>query len=64
MGITLDLQCLEFALLVGDHDVTSTGFDKAIYSPSALICGMGETAHRITLSWEDCFPRGQDHHVE
>ncbi|SDT11343.1 hypothetical protein [Bradyrhizobium canariense] len=29
MGITLDLQGLEFALLVGDHDVTGTGLDKA-----------------------------------
>src|SRR6266481_6639706 len=56
MGITLDLQGLEFALLVADHDVTGTGLDKALYRPSAFVFRMGETAHRIQFSWEDGLP--------
>jgi hypothetical protein len=53
MGITLDLQGLEFALLAADHDVTGTGLDKALYRPAAFVFDMDGTRHRIQLSWED-----------
>jgi hypothetical protein len=52
MGITLDLQGLEFALLAAEH-VTNTGLDKALYRPGAFVFQMGATMHRIRLSWED-----------
>jgi hypothetical protein len=52
MGITLDLQGLEFALLAAEHDVTGTGLDKALYRPGAFVFRMGATMHRIQLSWE------------
>jgi hypothetical protein len=48
--ITLDLQRLEFALLVADHDVTGTGLDKKLYRPGAFVFDMGGTKHRIELS--------------
>jgi hypothetical protein len=53
MGITLDLQGLEFALLATDHDVAGTGLDKALYRPGAFVFDMGGTKHRLELSWED-----------
>ena len=56
IGITLDLQRLEFALLVADHDVTGAGLDKALYRPGAFVFDMGGTKHRIELSWEDGLP--------
>jgi hypothetical protein len=56
MGITLDLQGLEFALLAADHDVTGTGLDKALYRPAAFVFDMGGSRHRIQLSWEDGLP--------
>jgi hypothetical protein len=56
MGITLDLQGLEFALLAVDHDVTGTGLDKALYRPAAFVFDMDGTRHRIQLSWEDGLP--------
>lgn len=56
VGITLDLQGLEFALLAADHDVTGTGLDKALYRPGAFVFDMGGTKHRIELSWEDGMP--------
>jgi hypothetical protein len=56
MGITLDLQGLELALLAADHDVTGTGLDKALYRPGAFVFDMGGTKHRIELSWEDGLP--------
>jgi hypothetical protein len=52
IGITLDLQGLEFALLAAQH-VTDTGLDKALYRPGAFVFKMGATTHRIQLSWED-----------
>lgn len=56
MGITLDIQGLEFALLATDHDIKGTGLDKALYRPSAFVFRMGATTHRIQLSWEDGLP--------
>jgi hypothetical protein len=56
MGITLDLQGLEFAPLAADHDVTGTGLDKALYRPAAFVFDMDGTRHRIQLSWEDGLP--------
>ncbi|WP_146006687.1 hypothetical protein [Bradyrhizobium forestalis] len=53
MGITLDIQGLEFALLATDHDINGTGLDKALYRPGAFVFRMGATTHRIQLSWED-----------
>jgi hypothetical protein len=56
MGITLDVQGLEFALLAADHDITGTGLDKALYRPGALAFDMGGVRHRIQFSWEDGVP--------
>ena len=56
MGITLDIQGLEFALLATDHDLAETGLDKALYRPGAFVFDMTETKHRIQLSWEDGLP--------
>ena len=53
MGITLDIQGLEFALLAADHDITGTGLDKALYRPGAFVFDIGGVKHRIQLSWED-----------
>jgi hypothetical protein len=55
MGITLDLQGLEFALLAADQDLAGTGLDKALYRPGAFMFDIG-TRHRILLSWEDGLP--------
>ena len=66
MGITLDLQGLEFALLAADQDLAGTGLDKALYRPGALEFDMNGNRHRIQLSWEDGLPtrasssRGRD----
>ena len=56
IGITLDLQGLEFALLATDHDVAGTGLDRVLYRPAAFDFQMGATTHRIQLSWEDGLP--------
>ncbi len=56
VGITLDLQGLEFALLATDHEVAGTGLDKALYRPAAFDFKMGAATHRIQLSWEDGLP--------
>ena len=56
MGITLDLQGLEFALLAADQDLAGTGLDKALYRPGAFVFDMNGTRHRIQLSWEDGLP--------
>ncbi len=56
MGITLDLQGLEFALLAADHDLAGTGLDKAMYRPAAFVFDMNGIRHRIQLSWEDGLP--------
>jgi hypothetical protein len=56
VGITLDIQGLEFALLATDHDVAGTGLDKALYRPAAFDFKMGAATHRIQLSWEDGLP--------
>jgi hypothetical protein len=57
MGITLDIQGLEFALLAADHDVNGTRLDKALFRPGALVFDMAGVKHRIQISWED----GQRH---
>ena len=65
MGITLDLQGLEFALLAADHDVTGTGLDKALYRPAAFVFDMDGTRHRISaLVGGRLAPPGRHHHVE
>jgi hypothetical protein len=56
VGITLNIQGLEFALLASEHDVRGTGLDKAIYRPDALEFNMAGLRHRIQLSWEDATP--------
>jgi hypothetical protein len=56
IGITLDIQGLEFALLAANHDITGTGLDKALYRPGAFVFRMDGTKHRIQLSWEDGLP--------
>jgi hypothetical protein len=56
VGITLNLQGLEFALLATDHDVADTGLDKALYRPAAFDFKIGAATHRIQLSWEDGLP--------
>jgi hypothetical protein len=53
VGITLDIQGLEFALLAADHDITGTGLDKALYRPDAFVFDIAGVKHRIQLSWED-----------
>jgi hypothetical protein len=53
MGITLDIQGLEFALLAAEHDITGTGLDKALYRLGVFVFDMGGVRHRIQLSWED-----------
>jgi hypothetical protein len=53
MGITLDIQGLEFALLAADHDITGTSLDKALYRPGAFVFDIGGVRYRIQLSWED-----------
>ena len=56
VGITLNLQGLEVALLAADHDLAGTGLDKALYRPGAFVFDMNGTRHRIQLSWEDVQP--------
>lgn len=56
MGITLDIQGLEFALLAADQDIAGTGLDKALDRPGALVFDMNGTRHRIQLSREDSLP--------
>jgi hypothetical protein len=56
VGITLDLQGLEFALLAADHDVAGTALDKALYRPATFLFDMDGIRHRIQLSWEDGLP--------
>jgi hypothetical protein len=56
MGMTLDLQGLEFALLAADQDLAGTGLDKALYRPRAFVFDMNGTRHHILLSWEDGLP--------
>ena len=38
MGVTLDLQGIEFTLLAAGHDLAGTGLDKALYRPGAALC--------------------------
>jgi hypothetical protein len=56
MGITLDLQGLELALMATDQDLAGTGLDKDLYRPGAFESDMNGTKHRIQLSWEDGLP--------
>jgi|SRR5215813_7852105 len=53
MGITLDIQGLEFALLAAEHDINGTGLDRALYRPGAFVFNMAGVEHRIQISWED-----------
>jgi hypothetical protein len=56
MGIILDIEGLEFAVLAADHDITGTRLDKALFRPGALVFDMDGVKHRIQLSWGDGLP--------
>lgn len=53
MGILLDIQGLEFALLAANHDLTGTGLERALYRPGVFIFDIADVKHHIQLSWED-----------
>jgi hypothetical protein len=57
VGILMNIQGFEIALIAGDHDITGTGLEKALYRPGALIFEIGKVRHTIQMSWED----GLDH---
>jgi len=53
IGITMNVQGLDLALLATNHDIAGTGLDRGFYRPGSVAFDMGYARHLMMLSWND-----------